>query len=91
MAGSLAKRVTVRFLLLGVAWGILMCALAAFGMVQLIFWRLDHCAKPGAACSLAIWMIDYWWLPFLTLLLGGAFILRRARDRSLAELSDLGS
>ena len=83
-----AQRVTRKYLAIGIAWGALLCALAAFGMVRVIYWRLDQCvARSSTRCDIAIWLIDFWWLPFLALVLGGAWLLRRARDRRLAGVA----
>jgi len=70
----------------GIGVFVLACLAAALGMIQVIRWYLSNCGT-SATCSVADWLISYWWLLFVPGCLAGAFLLRRIYDRAYARLS----
>jgi hypothetical protein len=65
----------------------LACAATAWVMVWVIRWTISNCGE-GTACSIGNWLIDFWWAPFVLVVLMAAAWLRRTFDRMVARLPD---
>ena len=79
------RRFTLMFVAGCVAAGIVACIATTLAMLRLIYWYLGNCGA-STACSVANWVIDYWWLLFVPASLVAAVILRRVHDKYYLRL-----
>jgi hypothetical protein len=82
-----AKRFLVGFVAVALLLFALACAALSQLLVSLVFWSLANCGE-GPACIAAAVAIDYWWIPFIAIVLllatgGRAIFLRLGRARGL--------
>jgi len=83
------KRTRFNLIFIGacIAVFILACLAAALGMIWVIRWYLSNCGT-SVTCSVATWLISYWWLLFVPGCLMGAFLMRQSYDRAYARLTE---
>jgi hypothetical protein len=62
----------------------LLCAASAWATLRVIGWAIRNCGE-GFWCRTASWWIDFWWLPFIVVVLAATVWLRRLFDRMAAR------